>query len=121
LGIDTLTCTESVLLWCSCLDNLQGVANAVLGHFEIAIKKLLTSISLGCIVRIILLIWSLAMLDIQYYIKTNYGQDMMYPKSNDAMMIASVYGTKTIQQYMIDIFIDWLGGTATEVLPDRSK
>jgi len=60
------------------------------------------------------------MLDIQYYIKTVWGNDLMYPKSKDAMMISDIYGTKTIQPYMIDIFINWLGGTATEVLPDRN-
>jgi hypothetical protein len=60
------------------------------------------------------------MLDIQYYIKSVFGEDKMYPKSNDAIMIARVYGTKTIQQHMINTFINWLGGTATEVLPERN-
>jgi len=60
------------------------------------------------------------MLNIQYYIKTNWGLDVMYPSSHDAKMIASVYGTKTIQQHMIDTFINWIGGTATEVLPERN-
>lgn len=63
------------------------------------------------------------MLDIQYYIKTNYGYDAMYPASHsrDAKMIAQIYGTKTIQQHMIDTFINWIGGTAKEVLPERRK
>lgn len=59
------------------------------------------------------------MLDIRYFVKSVFGEDKMYPKSHDAIMVARVYGTKTIQQYMIDTFINWLGGTATEEIPPR--
>jgi hypothetical protein len=61
------------------------------------------------------------MLDIQYFIKSVYGNDLMYPKSDDAKRIARIYGRETINEQMIEYFIDWIGGTATEVLPDRSK
>jgi hypothetical protein len=44
----------------------------------------------------------------------------MYPKSDDAKRIARIYGRETINEQMIEYFIDWIGGTATEVLPERN-
>jgi len=57
-------------------------------------------------------------MDIRFYIKDVYGQELRYPVSGDALLVCRLMGTKTLIDHALRVLEDD-GAVITEVIRPR--